>query len=939
MLPRFAPRALWAVALVTALAATPLAAQTVSGVVTGDGAPLPGVNVVIEGTFVGVATDADGRFALDVDFDDGPRTLVFSFTGYQSERVAVDGPTDDLAVVLEPQVLSGGDVVVSASRVEESVLEAPVTVERVNRVQLQRRPQTEIIASLDRLKGVDVSRSSMLISSLSTRGFNSAKSERLIQLIDGYDYLSPTLSLYVGNLTGIPEIDVESVEIVYGANSALYGANAFNGVVLFQSRDPFQDTGASASVRGGERGMVDVQARWAQRVGDRLAYKLVGTFFEADDFISTNYATLTTVPGNYLDGQLRSPDDPRGADLVNRYGEVEVVTPATCVARAADFSCLATAGQALGLDANVFTPGFTENDLVLGDYRAQAIRLNAEVGYLLTDEVKATLRAGASTGNGIYQSSNRYAFDGIAGQTLAFEVASPSWTVRAFGNDADSGDTYDLGFLGSFMNRAPYQDPQTGEMTMVPVDPTNPAAGLRPLIYAEAYAQAYLGGFGAARAGGAGLPDAYAAGATAAAGVFPTLADDPDRFNAARDATLANDTPGASPTFKSDGQIYNVDGQYRFDLVEGLGASVGGNYRLTALNSQGTLYSDGPASPLSCSGGACTREARDDISNHEFGGYLQLRASLLDDALDLSAVGRVDAFQNFDARFSPRASAVYSFGANGAHNFRASVARAFRQPAQLDQYISLDVGSILLLGNIGDGYEGVAISGADVGQAISIDPLTVEQMDSFEVGYKGLLGGLFADVSYYRSRYTDFIGTRRFYGRETGAAPDLAELVPGAVRPSDPAYANRTRLLQVWTNADQEVTTQGVLASLEYRLDRAFVPAVNYTWSDIEEVDGLILGFNTPEHKVNVGASGQIGRAFGYGINYRWVDDYEYAMPFAEGTIESHGVLDLQGSYDVPGLGVTLLAGGTNLTDADNLSAYGAAPVGRILYAGLRYTP
>ena len=484
-------------ALVALLAPAALA-QTVSGVVTDDdGAPLPGVNVLIEGTFVGVASGADGAFALDVG--DFPATLVFSFTGFRTSRVPVDGPTDALAVALEPDVLSGGDVVVSASRVEETILEAPVTVERVNMAQLQRRPQTEIIASLDRLKGVDVSRSSMLISSLSTRGFNSAKSERLIQLIDGFDFLSPTLSLYVGNLTGIPEIDVESVEIVYGANSALYGANAFNGVVLFESRDPFLDQGLNVTARGGERGMVEVQGRWAQRVGDRLAYKVVGSFFEADDFVSANYSTLTTIPGNYDGGQLRSPTDPRGADLVNRYGEVAVVTPTTCVARGANNACLATAGAALGLDSDVYTPGFTESDLVLGDYRAQAARLNAEVGYLLTDEVKATLRAGASTGNGIYQSSNRYAFDGIAGQSVALEVEGSNWVVRAFGNDADAGDTYDLGFLGSFMNRAPYLDPETGEMTMVPIDPANPSAGLRPLLYAEAYAQAYLAGFGAAR--------------------------------------------------------------------------------------------------------------------------------------------------------------------------------------------------------------------------------------------------------------------------------------------------------------------------------------------------------------------------------------------------------------------------------------------------------
>jgi outer membrane cobalamin receptor len=378
-------------------------------------------------------------------------------------------------------------------------------------------------------------------------------------------------------------------------------------------------------------------------------------------------------------------------------------------------------------------------------------------------------------------------------------------------------------------------------------------------------------------------------------------------------------------------------------LPGSIGGAVGANYRLTSLNSQGTLYSDGLNSPL-VDGTTGQRELRDDIQNYEYGGYLQLRRSFLDDALTLSGVARVDAFKNFDAQLSPRVSAVYSFGPERRHNVRANASRAFRQPSQLDQYISLDVGSILLLGNIGDGFEGFAFTGGTVGDPVSIDPLKPEEMNSVEVGYKGLLGSLLLDVSYYRSLYTDFIGTRRFFGRETGDAPDLRELTTDPtseffIAPDDPAFANRTRLLQVWLNADQDVTTQGFQASVDFRVSRAFVPTANYTWSHIEEIDDLIVGFNTPEHKFNVGASGRFGAGFGYGVNLRWVDTYDYAMPFAEGTIDSHAVLDVQGSYDFPALGVTVLAGGTNLTGADNLTAYGAAPVERIVYAGLRYQP
>lgn len=900
-------------------------AQTVSGTVSGaDTGPLPGANVLVEGTYVGTSTDAQGNFALEVDFDEGPRTLVVSFTGYESRRITLEAPTTDLDVTLQPSAIQGGAVVVSASRVEESVLEAPVTVERVDYAQLQQQPQTELIASLDRLKGVDVSRSSMLISSLSTRGFNSAKSERLVQLVDGFDYISPTLSLYVGNLTGVPEIDVSSVEIVYGANSALYGANAFNGVVQFQTRDPFQDTGLSMSVRGGTRGMYEAQGRWAQQIGDRFAYKVVGSYFEADDYIATNYSTLTTVPGNYDSGSLRNPDDPRGADLVNRYGEVGVLSSATCLQPGPQGGCALSLGD-LGLEGEVFTPGFTENGLLLGDYRAKAARANVQLSALLTDQIKATVSGRYATGNGIYQSSNRYAFDGIGGKSLAAKVEADSWDVHALVNDADAGDTYDLGFLGSFMNRAPFQ----GEA------PTG--FNCDGLNYAECYAQVYAGTFAGARQQGMSVEQSYAAAEEAATSVYPAFGE--DRFRTARERTLENDTPGQSPTFKSDGQIYDVNGQYRFDLPGDVAASVGADYRLYTLTSEGTLYSDGINSPLVCNDGTCDRDTRDGISNYSYGGYLQLRRSFFDDALKLSAVGRLDNFRNFDPRFSPRISGVLTFGGDDQHNFRASYAQAFRQPAQLDQYISLDVGSILLLGNIGDGYEGFALQNGTVGEQISIDPLEPEQMNSVEVGYKGLLGRLLTDVSYYYSVYTNFIGTQRFFGRETGAMPDPRELSPNfGPEPGDPNYANRTRLLQVWLNSDESVTTQGLLASLGYKFSRAFVPNLNYTWSHIEDVENLIVGFNTPEHKVNAGVNGQIGD-FGYGANMRWVDSYLFAMPFAEGMIDSHAVLDAQVSYSFPRWGLTVLAGGTNLTDSDKLTAYGSAPMGRVIYTGLRFNP
>ncbi len=561
---------------------------------------------------------------------------------------------------------------------------------------------------------------------------------------------------------------------------------------------------------------------------------------------------------------------------------------------------------------------------MLTDYRARSMRLGATASYLVTDAVKATLALRTGNGNGIYQSSNRYAFDGIGGSTAALTLEGEAWTARAYAIDSEQGDTYDLGFLGSFMNLQPYVNP----------DGVADPGGRN---YATVYAQTYAGAFAIARQGGASVDDAYAAAAAATAGIYPTVGE--ARFATARDATLASTTPGQSPRFESDGQIYQTDAQYRFDLPAQVNAAIGGSVRLTRLRSNGTLYADGPNSPL-LDAEAGTRDTRDGIGNDEYGGYLQLQRAFLGDALKVSAVGRVDGFRNFDARFSPRVSGVYSFGDVGQHNVRASFSQAFRQPAQLDQFIYLDVGRLLLVGNTAAGFETGSLNPATFGQpGERIDPLRLERMNSVEVGYKGILGGkLFADLSYYRSVYNDFIGTRRFLGREAGGAPSPAEFF-GPPAAGSPAFANRTRAIQTWLNADQTVTSQGVQVGLEYAFDPALVLAGNYAWADIEEVDDLILGFNTPEHKVNVGASGQVTRAIGYGANLRWVDSYQFEMPFAEGLIDSHVTLSAQATYALPSYGVTVLAGGTNLTNSQNLTAYGAAVNERIVFVGLRYNP
>jgi hypothetical protein len=195
-------------------------AQTnVSGKVT-DAAnqePLAGVNIVVKGRVVGTITDANGNFSLKIN-EAPPITLVISFVGYRSFEVSVtNATTSGLDIKLEEQTILGQEIVVSASRVEESILESPVSIEKMDILQVQNTPADNYYKGLANLKGIDVTTSSINFQILNARGFGSTGNTRFVQLTDGMDTQAPALNFPIGNLNGPSELDVESVEMLPGA--------------------------------------------------------------------------------------------------------------------------------------------------------------------------------------------------------------------------------------------------------------------------------------------------------------------------------------------------------------------------------------------------------------------------------------------------------------------------------------------------------------------------------------------------------------------------------------------------------------------------------------------------------------------------------------------------------------------------------------------------
>ena len=214
------------------------------------GETLPGANIKVARKAVGTNTDFDGNFVLNVA-DTPPFILEFSMIGYQTAKVEITENNQKVAVSLSENATSLDEIVVSASRTPERIMESPVTVERMDSRAIKNTSAPSFYDGLENLKGVDVNTNSLTFKSVNTRGFATFANTRFMQLVDGMDNSSPALNFALGNLLGMSELDVKTVELLPGASSALYGANAFNGIMFMTSKSPFEEQGISFSYKDG----------------------------------------------------------------------------------------------------------------------------------------------------------------------------------------------------------------------------------------------------------------------------------------------------------------------------------------------------------------------------------------------------------------------------------------------------------------------------------------------------------------------------------------------------------------------------------------------------------------------------------------------------------------------------------------------------------------
>ena len=933
----------------------------ISGLVTdADGEPLAGVNIRVEGKVIGTSTSPDGTFSLTVQ-QDPPLTLIVSIVGFTSQRVEItEAVVDDLEIVLEEQTISGGDVVVSASRVEESILEAPVTIERQDAIQIRTAASDDYYKALSTLKGVDMTTSSINFQIVNARGFNSTGNTRMVQLTDGMDTQAPALNFPIGNLNGPSQLDVESMEFIPGASSALYGPNAFNGILLVNSKDPFNYPGLSVLVKSGvnhldsrptlgepenAQPLFETAIRYAKSFNNKFAFKVNFSYSRAEDWRGINYSDKNA---SLNSGFENNP----AYDGVHTYGDDGTFNLALLGLPGATRTQIAqNVSSQTGVPASeveqylaalpaqpVARTGYREEYLV--DSGAENLKLGTSLHYRLSDAIEASYTFNYGYGTSVYSGAQRYSL-----KQHKLELKADNFVLRGYTTIENSGDSYIADFVGfsindQYLNTSQWYGTYGGTFVGGLIQAAAQAQGGNP-SYNQATVNAILGN--------TGVVGQFHAAARAAADAN-RLEPGSDAFENAKDAALQNVVPNGA-LFDDQSRFLHAEGQYDFkNEIDFMNLQAGLSFRQYQLRSNGTIFDD--------DGG---------VEINEFGGYLQGSKSFLEDRVKLTGSLRYDKNENFDGQFNPRISTVINTFDN--QNLRASYQTGFRNPTTQGQYINLNVLTARLLGGLpflADKYnitessytlesvqnfttEVLAGNPAAAGELVpytSFEPVKPEQIQTFEIGYKGLLGEkLFFDLAYYYNIYNDFIAQFRVRQinqdmNSDGVIQD-GEILPLSAQTA-PLLLSGSALntFQVYTNVDNEVESQGAVVGFDYSLPSNFKVSANYNWNKLitDQDEGFIFDYNTPEHKVNVGLSNRnLTKNLGFNVTWRWQDEFRWVSSFADGMVPAVSTFDAQVSYKLQNLNSIVKVGGSNITNNRHILNYGGPSLGAIYYVSLTF--
>ena len=810
-------------------------------------------------------------------------------------------------------------VVVSASRRKEKILQAPVSIEKMSLNDIRQSAQPSFFDAIENIKGIQMITPSLGFKVINARGFTNTTNVRFVQMVDGMDIEAPHIGAPIANTLGPSDLDINSVEIIPGSSSAIYGMNAINGTADFMTKSPFLFQGLDVQQKTGVNHLSDENRdaavfsetviRWAKAYNNRFAFKINAAFMTGVDWYANNRMDLN--PNANITTGLTGDDNP-GKDIVNQYGD-ESPNRKTLTLN--------------GKQYVVSRTGYAEKDMA--SYDLQNIKADAALIYRLNNRTDISYIFRIAHTNTIYHRTNRFRLDDYLTQQHAITLKSRSVQFKAYINSENTGNSYNIRSMAENVDRYYKSDAQ--------------------------WFKDFANRFNSSSAQGIPVPDAM--------------------NNARLYADSGRPVPGTPQTDYLIDTLRNVNDwnygaalrvktsmihtELQHDLTETLLPDLKFKYQLELMYGfdfrEYIVVPDGNyfINPEPGKDG-------ENLIYWKAGGFAQATKYFFKRKLKLNAVLRVEKNKYFDAKFSPRIAVVYS--PVEQHNFRMAFQSGYRFPSLFEAFSNINSGGVKRVGGLPEMSNGIfensylrksidvfqAAVNKDVNSnAIPLNDAIIKNEDllkrnpytyiepeyvkSIEVGYRGVFweGKFSIDADFYYNIYKNL----------------MAQVEANILHTDDPDSIafylydkNKQDRYRLWTNSKTVSYNYGGTLGLTWNMPKNFRLYGNVTLAKLDRVeqqDGLEDGFNTPQwiYNVSLGNPSLFKSPFGFNINYRWQSSFLWQSSLATGTVPAYGTVHAQVQYTFLDKRLNLKLGASNFFNKYYYSFIGGPAIGGFYYS------
>lgn len=927
--------------------------------------PLPLVSIQIKGTVAGTITNSAGQFSIKTK-NKFPLTLVFSSVGFEPQEFDVKSINSKLSIALVTQTVLGKEVVVTASRVAESILKSPVAIEKLDIRAIRESAAPSFYDALENVKGVQMTTSSLTFKVPNTRGFNIPNNFRFLQLVDGVDMQAATLGVPLGNAIGPTELDIASIEITPGAASALYGMNAINGMANLLTKSPFLYQGLSVYHKTGVNHvdgkdhdpgiLTETAIRYAKAFNNKWAFKINGSYMQGTDWRSN-----TRLDQNTNNLKSANPAFPQlnGSDNVafdgwNKYGDDAL----------AGSNVVSIGGLTIGGQPNqtlrVARTGYWETDLV--SPKVDNLKVDAAIHYRLHENAELSYSYRIGKMDGVFQRGNKIQLDNVVVQNHKLELKGSNYVIRSYISTENTGSSYNVKPLA---------------------DNLDLASGGSNSAWAAKYKSALIkqlsNGDDLAAATRFARTAADAGRAEPGTAEFEALKNTIIKINNwdIKSSTIpdAPETGGAALIQKS--HLYHMEAQWDlskqvkvFDLL------IGGDARVYEIIPDGNNFVDFTRSIADRNKPLADGSFGKNVHYKKFGAFTQATKTFFDEKLKLFGSLRVDYNPEFDPKFTPRLAAVYTL--NDKHNFRFTFQQGYRFPALFEALSYVNNGRVKRVGSLsyineGLGYldnsytqasvinfnaaasaagnsDSAALATRGLLQAANLPKARPERINSLEIGYKSVLfnNKLVIDLDAYSNQYDAFLGQVQVFvpkGETVGSDAAVLAMVDrnrdATAATLTTAASNGQDRYRVYTNAKNTYHNYGSALGVTYNFYKKYTLSGNINYNKMKSNatnDIFVTGFNTPNWSTNLSfGNREIVKNIGFNVVWRWQNAFLWESPLVTGDIAAYGTVDAQVTLRVPKAKANIKVGAANIFNNRYLQYAGGPTIGGLYYVALTF--